>query len=91
VAVDHATHHAHVSAVAAGAAVAVPAALYVAYLWLLHRRDEPETRILSPIVIAAILLTPFTGQGVLGTGLVMAALTAYNIVRAARPPSLLAH
>ncbi len=77
VAVDHATHHAHVSAVAAGAAVAVPAALYVACLWLLHRRDEPETRILSPIVIAAILLTPFTGQGVLGTGLVMAALTAY--------------
>jgi low temperature requirement protein LtrA len=87
VAVDHATQRAHLSDVAAGTSVAVPAALYLACLWVLHGRADPTARIVSPIVLVAVLLTPFTGQAVLGTGLVMGALTAYKIARAARAPS----
>src|SRR5262245_23633325 len=74
VAVDEAAHHAKISAVVAGAAVAVPAAIFIASLWLLH--DRPEHRQLRPagaIVVVLILLSPLTGQGVLLTGVILAA------------------
>jgi low temperature requirement protein LtrA len=88
VAVDHATHRAQVSGVVAGAAVAIPAAVYLVVLWILHARAErtAAARVVAPVVVAAILLMPFTGQPVLGTGLLMATLTAFKIARAARPP-----
>jgi low temperature requirement protein LtrA len=91
VAVDHATQRAHVSDVVAGASVAVPAVLYLACLWVLHGRNDSSAHVVSPIVLVAILLAPFSGQGVLATGLVMGALTAYKIVRAAKAPSPLPH
>lgn len=40
VSVDHATHHTEISDVAAGAAVAVPVAVYLLCLWFLHARSE---------------------------------------------------
>jgi low temperature requirement protein LtrA len=86
VAVDHATHHAEISAVAAGAAVAVPVAVYLVCLWFLHARLEPSvaTRLVAPLVVVGVLLTPFTGQAVLWTGLLMAGLTAFKVVLGAR-------
>ena len=42
VAVDQASHHAEISSVAAGFAVAVPVTVFIASLWLLH--DRPEHR-----------------------------------------------
>ena len=42
VGVDHATHHAKIGDVAAGAAVAIPVAVYLLCLWVLH--DRPEYR-----------------------------------------------
>ncbi len=42
VAVDHVTHHATIGATTAGAAVAIPVAVYVICLWFLH--DRPDVR-----------------------------------------------
>jgi low temperature requirement protein LtrA len=86
VALDHAARPASISAMTAGAAVAVPVALYLACLWLLHARSERSfaARVVAPLVVAAVLVTPFSGHAVLGTGLLMAGLTAFKIHRAAR-------
>lgn len=86
VCVDHSTHHAKISDVAAGAAVAVPVAVYLVCLWFLHAGSERSvaTRVVAPLVVIGVLLTPFTGQAVLGTGLLMAGLTAFKVMHAAR-------
>jgi len=84
VAVDHATHHADISRVAAGAAVSVPVAVYLLCLWFLHGRSEPTA--VAPLVVSGVLAMPFTGHAVLGTGLLMAGLTAFKVVRAGRAP-----
>jgi low temperature requirement protein LtrA len=83
VAVDHAAGRGHVSAAVAGAAVAVPTAVYLISLWLLHARSEQTlaARVVAPLVVAAILVMPFTAEPVLGTGLLVATLTAFKIVR----------
>jgi low temperature requirement protein LtrA len=39
--------------------------------------------LVAPLAIVGILLTPFTGQAVLGTGLLVATLTGFKIARAA--------
>ena len=85
VAVDQAAGRAPVSRFAAGAAVAVPAAVFLLVLWFLHARteDRGRTRLLGPLVTAAVLLTPFTGQAVPATGLLLAALCA---AKALPPP-----
>jgi low temperature requirement protein LtrA len=84
VSLDHATHRTEVSALTAGAAVAIPVAVYLACLWFLHARAERTTgsRVVAPLMVVAVLLTPFTGQAVLATGLLMAALTGFKIARA---------
>ena len=86
VAVDQATHHAEITDVAAGAAVAVPVAVYLVCLSVLHARLDQSfaTRVVAPLVVVGVLLTPFTGQAVLGTGLLMAGLTAFKVVQATR-------
>jgi low temperature requirement protein LtrA len=81
VSVDYATHHAKVSSMVAGDAVALPVAVYLVCLWFLH--DRPEygwTRALGPIAAALVLLTPFTSQPVLFTGLILASLIALNLI-----------
>jgi low temperature requirement protein LtrA len=88
VAVDVATHHAHVSAVAGGFAVAVPVAVYLLSLWELHYRPEYRpTRAYGPVAAVLILLTPFTGQAVPLTGLVLAGLIALKLVVVPPPPT----
>jgi low temperature requirement protein LtrA len=86
VAMDHVTHRAEISSVAAGAAVAVPVAVYLLCLWVLHGRSDPSvsTRAAAFVVVAGVLLTPFTGRAVLWTGVLMAGLTAYKVVVAGR-------
>jgi low temperature requirement protein LtrA len=86
VALDHAARRASISDGAAGAAVAVPVAIYLACLWLLHARSEQSVaaRVVAPLVIAGVLSTPFTDQPVLATGLLMAALTAFKILSPVR-------
>jgi low temperature requirement protein LtrA len=92
VAVDQATDRTSVSPVAAGAAVAVPVAVYLGCLYLLYGRGERSitARIVGPLIVVLVLFTPFTGQPVLLTGLLMAGLSAFKIVRSARSRSPLA-
>jgi low temperature requirement protein LtrA len=86
VAVDHATHHAKVDAVAAGASVAVPVAVYLMCLWFLHERPEyRRTRLLGPLAAILVLLTPFTARAVPLTGAILAALVAIKLVMRRRP------
>jgi len=81
VAVDQATRHAAISPVIAGLAVAIPASIYLACLWVLHYRPEyRRTRLLGVAAVAAILLAAFTGHGVLLTGVILASLVAAKIV-----------
>jgi len=86
VAVDHATQGAGISDLAAGATVAVPVAVYLVCLWFLHARSERSfaARVVTPALVAGVLLTPFTKQAVLFTGLLMAGLTAFKAQQAAR-------
>jgi low temperature requirement protein LtrA len=86
VAVDHALDRAQLSDVAAGAAVTVPTALYLACLWVLHARSEPsmETRVLAPVVITCVLLSSWTPEPVLVTGLLLTLLTARKVAVGAR-------
>ncbi len=53
VSVDHAAHHADISALVAGAAVAVPVAVFLSCLWVLHARGEESigTRVVGPLVV----------------------------------------
>ena len=55
--VDDVTHHAKIGGTAAGAAVAIPVALYLVCLWILHDRPGyASTRAFGPIVAALVLL-----------------------------------
>jgi low temperature requirement protein LtrA len=79
--VDYATHHAKIGAAAAGAAVAIPVAIYLLCLWFLHDRPEYRaTRAYGPIAAGAVLLAPLTGYGVLMTGIILATLVAAKLV-----------
>jgi low temperature requirement protein LtrA len=80
-AVDVVTHEAHTTMRMAGAAVAIPVAVYVLCLWTLHYRPEfRRTRPFGPLAAALVLLTPFTPQPVLFTGLVIALLVAVKLL-----------
>jgi len=81
VAVDVVTHEAHVTMRHAGAAVAVPVAIYVVCLWALHHRPEfRRTRSLGPTAALLLLVTPFTPQPVLLIGIVLATLITLKVV-----------
>ena len=92
VVVDYTTNHAAIGPVGAGAAVAIPAALYLLSLWALHERPRATNLVeasLAPGTVLLILLTPFSSQPVLLTGLLLCALLAIKLVgwqRAARTP-----
>jgi low temperature requirement protein LtrA len=91
--VDYVAHHAKISGAAAGAAVAIPVALYLVCLWILHDRPGyASTRAFGPIVAVLVLVTPFAPQPVLVTGVLLAATIAVKLtIRAAgerREPAL---
>jgi len=89
VAIDHATGQGHIGDFGAGAAFAIPAALYLVTLWILHYlpRGGFAYNVRALVAAGLILLTPFTGQPVLLTGIVLALLMAAKL-RAARRDSL---
>ena len=81
VSVDQATHHAKVGLVGAGAAVAIPVAVFLVSLWLLHDRPEyRRTRAFGPVAAVIVLFTPSTGFAVPLIGLVLATLVALKLV-----------
>ena len=91
VGVDVLTDHAKVDLAVAGAAVAIPVAIYLASIWVLHDVPRPQSRLrmsLTPVAIVLVLLTPLTPQPILLTGLVTGLLLAAKIVTA--PPEVAA-
>ena len=87
IAIDHATGLGQIGDFGAGAAVAVPAALYVLALWVLHylpRGEGIAVNLGAPIAAALVLLTPLTDQAVLLTGLVLTGLLATKLVSTRR-------
>jgi len=83
VVVDYTTHHSEIGPVGAGAAIAIPAALYLLSLWVLHERPRATSLAeasLAPVTVLLILLTPFSGQPVLLTGLLLSTLLAIKLI-----------
>jgi low temperature requirement protein LtrA len=83
VAVDHATGHTSIGTGAAGLAVAIPVAIYVGALWVLHELPRPGTTSIAvvPAVVLAVLLTPASGFATLLTGVILACVVASKIAR----------
>ena len=82
VGVDVLTDHAHVDLTVAGAAVAIPVAIYLAGIWVLHDVPRPLSRLrmsLMPVAIVLVLLTPLTPQPILLTGVVVGLLLAAKL------------
>jgi low temperature requirement protein LtrA len=87
-AIEHASGHGTLDAVASGYAVAIPVALYLVCLWLLHgqpRQDGWAESVLSALTIAAVLVVPLTGWGVLLIGVALAILLGYKLARRYEP------
>ncbi|MFH7597518.1 low temperature requirement protein A [Streptomyces racemochromogenes] len=89
VAVEHAVGQAHISQVAANAAVTVPAAVFLLTVWLLHSRHFKRgaaQQLVLPLCALAILASTWTGAyAVLYAGLVAAAAVAVGTALTVRP------
>ena len=88
VATDFVTHHAEIDSFTAGAAVAVPVAIFMGTLWLLHEAWEAPTlarRLLVPVAMVLVLLTPLTGWAVPLIGVLLVAVVATKVVRPSEP------
>lgn len=86
VAVDVATDHARVGPDVAGASVAVPVAIYLAGVWVLHDLPRPMSRLrmsLTPVAALLVLLTPLSPVPVLLSGIVVVCLLALRILSGA--------
>jgi low temperature requirement protein LtrA/predicted alpha/beta superfamily hydrolase len=83
VAADHASQHAEITRLLAGMMVAVPAAVFLLSLWVLHLIAGTSNRTsgLTLGAIAVISASPWTGQAVLVSGLAMAGLVAATLAR----------
>jgi low temperature requirement protein LtrA len=81
VAVDQAARHATIGPVAAGAAVAIPVAVFLVCVWFLHDRPTyRRTRLLGPVAAVLVLLTPWTGHAVPLIGTILTLLVAARLV-----------
>jgi low temperature requirement protein LtrA len=88
VALDHDIGKAAITDRTAGAAVAIPVALYLGSLWLLHGRGlGSAVRVSGPVSIGLVLLTPFTPQPVMLTGVILVLLLAVKLRAQAATPS----
>jgi low temperature requirement protein LtrA len=78
--IDERMGGAAIGSVGAGFAVAVPVAVYLLCLWVLHYRPAyRRTWWLGPAAVPLILLMPFTHEPVLGIGLIVAAIVGLKI------------
>ncbi|CAN5262424.1 low temperature requirement protein A [soil metagenome] len=85
VAVKSVSHRAHTSEVVAGYSLAIPLAVFVLMLWLLHAPIVERVAIppvATVIAVVAILVAPFTaaGIGTLGATALMTAITVALLV-----------
>ncbi|MEV8634521.1 low temperature requirement protein A [Streptosporangium sp. NPDC051023] len=90
VVVDHDTGRAHIGDLAAGAAVAVPVAVFVLSVWLVHLRPHHRGRRADagfPVVALAVLLTPLTPVPLPLIAILMAGLVAVSDAGVFRRPA----
>ncbi|MFD5146625.1 low temperature requirement protein A [Streptomyces sp. NPDC058401] len=91
VAVEHAVGKAHVSQLAANAAVTVPSALFLLMVWLLHSRHFKRglaQQLTLPVSALAVLACSWTGTyAVVYAGLVAAATVVIGMALSDRAPS----
>jgi low temperature requirement protein LtrA len=89
--VDYDTHHAHISGVTAGYAVAVPVMVYLVFVWLLHIRPHQTGPMLFayPAVAVLVLLAPFGPAPVVVIAGLLVALVAVNVIAGRRTPDRL--
>jgi low temperature requirement protein LtrA len=83
VAVDQVTHHSELTDLQAGFVLTVPAVVYLVAVWGLHVHIKPPSAFRNyavPVVAVLILLSSFTSEPVLFTGLLLAALVATSVV-----------
>jgi hypothetical protein len=62
--------------------VAIPVAIYLAGIWVLHDVPRPLSRLrmsLTPVAVVLVLLTPLTPQPILLTGVVVGLLLAAKL------------
>ncbi|GIM93522.1 low temperature requirement protein A [Paractinoplanes toevensis] len=88
VAVDHATHHAEISSTLTGYAIAVPVAVYLFFVWLLHIRPHQSGPMLLafPVAVVLALLTPLTHASLELLAVVLVVLVAVNVTLGRRVP-----
>jgi low temperature requirement protein LtrA len=80
--VDQRTGPTALTDVEAALTVTTPVAVYLLTVWVLHRRDKPPSVLrdtAAPIVAVAVLLSSWTSEPVLVTGIILAALVAASV------------
>ncbi|MFI8291857.1 low temperature requirement protein A [Streptomyces sp. ms191] len=91
IAVEQAVGKAHISTLAASAAVTVPTALFLLCVWLLHARYYKvgiAQQLVLPLSALAILMCSFAGHwAVFAAGLVAAATVAVGVTLSASNPA----
>lgn len=81
--IDYELHHAEIGKFGAGAAIAIPVAIFILVLWGLHvwlDTSTPLQKFLIPIIAFLILLTPLSGQAALLTGVLLVLLLVIKLV-----------
>jgi low temperature requirement protein LtrA len=91
VAVDHATGRAEISETLSGYAVAIPVAVYLFFVWLLHIRPHQRGPLVLayPVVAVLCLVAPVLPSPVVVLAVLLAVLVAINITIGRRVPDLL--
>ena len=86
--VDHVTHHAEISSAAAAYAIAVPVAVYLLFVWLLHLRPHQTgaLRYAYPAAVVVVLLLPLVPGSIELIAAVMVALVGVTITVGRRTP-----
>lgn len=91
IAVEQAVGEAHISTLAASAAVTIPSAIFLLSVWLLHARYFKigiAQQLVLPVASLAILMCTFAGRwAVFAAGLVAAATVATGVTLTARNPA----
>ncbi|WP_433371398.1 low temperature requirement protein A [Actinoplanes sp. CA-142083] len=88
VSIDHVSHHAEISSTMAGYAIAVPVAIYLFFVWLLHIRPHQSGPMLAAFPVAAVLvlLTPLAPATLELLAVLLIALVAINVALGRRVP-----
>jgi low temperature requirement protein LtrA len=83
VAVDQATDHTTLTRLESGLVLTVPVAIYLLTVWILHRSYKPPGPLrtwASPLAAALVLVSSWTAEPVLLSGLTIASLIAASVV-----------